>query len=45
LTFGQRSNLSHDAIHLLDRPGAAVDVGIPELGGDEMPAAELIERR
>ena len=38
-------DLSRDAIHLLDCPGASVDVGTPELGGDEMPAAEHIEQQ
>ena len=40
-----RPDLADDARDLLDRPGAAVDVRRPELGRQQMPAAEHVERQ
>src|SRR4051794_13628949 len=38
-----RPDLTDDALDLLHRPGAGVDVGAAQLGGQEMPAAEDVE--
>src|SRR6185503_8436855 len=40
-----RPDLTDDALDLLHRPGAGVDVGAAQLGGQEMPAAEDVERQ
>ena len=40
-----RADLRHDARHLLDRPGAAVDVRAPQLRRQKMPAAEHVKRQ
>ena len=39
------ADLADDARHLLDGAGGGVDVGAPELGRRQMPAAEHIERQ
>ena len=39
------ADLADDARHLLDRASRGVDVGAPELGRQQMPAAEHIERQ
>ena len=44
--LGQRVRIwRDDARDLLDRPGASVDVRRPELGRQQMPAAEHVERQ
>src|SRR5918911_3406000 len=40
-----RPDLTDDALDLLHRPGARIDVGAAQLGGQEMPAAEDVERQ
>jgi hypothetical protein len=37
--------VSNEASHLLDGACTGIDVGAPELGGDEMAAAEDVERQ
>src|SRR3954452_6009336 len=38
-------DLPHDARHLLLSPSTRIDVGAAQLGGQEMPAAEDVERQ
>jgi hypothetical protein len=40
-----RPQLGDDPGHLLDRPGRGVDVGAPQLGRQQVPAAEDVEMR
>jgi hypothetical protein len=35
----------NDAGDLLHRPGAGVDIGAAQLGGEQVPAAEDVERQ
>ena len=45
-TRGQRrADLRDDARHLLHRAGRSVDVRAPQLGGQQMAAAEHVERQ
>ena len=38
-------DLGDDPRDLFNRPGAGIDVGAPQLGGQEMPAAEDVKRQ
>ena len=40
-----RADLGDDPRHLLDRAGRGVDVGAAQLGRQQMPAAEDVERQ
>ena len=40
-----RPDLDHDACDLLGRARTRIDVGAAQLGGEEMPAAEDVERK
>ena len=40
-----RADLADDPLDLLDRAGGAVDIGAPQLGRQQMPAAEDVERQ
>ena len=39
------TDLPHDPLHFLERPSAGIDVGAPELGAQQMLAAEDVQRQ